>query len=92
MILNTKNYTVINYLIEALNNKYIYRLDVKKRNKSVINITVFVRHKMHTKAIYDMIYANAYNRKEMLVSNIKLHTDYMFIECYNNVKYRIKVR
>lgn len=88
---DTKQLTVIYYLEQALNNKYIENIRFDKVSKTKIAVTVTVSHQARIKPTLMMIEANMITRKEFLAKNVTYINNSLFIQTFNNIDYYVNI-
>lgn len=88
---DTKQLTVIYYLEQALNNKYIENIRFDKISKTKIAVTVTVSHQARIKPTLMMIEANMITRKEFLAKNVAYINNSLFIQTFNNIDYYVNI-
>lgn len=88
---DTKQLTVVYYLEQALNNKYIENIRFDKVSKTKIAVTVTVSHQARIKPTLMMIEANMITRKEFLAKNVTYIDNSLFIQTFNNIDYYVNI-
>lgn len=88
---DTKQLTVIYYLEQAINNKYIENIRFDKVSKTKIAVTVTVSHQARIKPTLMMIEANMITRKEFLAKNVTYINNSLFIQTFNNIDYYVNI-
>lgn len=88
---DTKQLTVIYYLEQALNNKYVENIRFDKVSKTKIAVTVTVSHQARIKPTLMMIEANMITRKEFLAKNVTYINNSLFIQTFNNIDYYVNI-
>ena len=88
---DTKQLTVIYYLEQALNNKYIENIRFDKVSKTKIAVTITVSHQARIKPTLMMIEANMITRKEFIAKNVTYINNSLFIQTFNNIDYYVNI-
>lgn len=86
-----ENKTIVKYLLEALNNKYIDNILIDKVSDNLLKIQVVVNTTARIKPVLMMIEANMYTRKDLLAYSTKQFENKLVINTFNNIEYNIEV-
>lgn len=86
-----ENKTIVKYLLEALNNKYIDNILIDKASDNLLKIQVVVNTTARIKPVLMMIEANMYTRKDLLAYSTKQFENKLIINTFNNIEYNIEV-
>lgn len=85
------NKTIVKYLLEALNNKYIDNILIDKVSDNLLKIQVVVNTTARIKPVLMMIEANMYTRKDLLAYSTKQFENKLIIKTFNKIEYNIEV-
>lgn len=87
-----KDITIVQYLMNALENNYLESMIFNNVTKSDINITALVSNSARIRPTLMMIEANMYTKKELLAINVECLDSALIINTFNGIKYTINVK
>lgn len=85
------NYNIIKYLLNAVDNNYIEKIDINNISEYKISIKCLVSNSGKLRPILDMIEANLYTNKKLLSESITRYDNIITVRTFQNIVYDITV-
>lgn len=87
-----KRYTIIEYLLEAVENNYISKLVFNDVSEDEVSVDIYTSDRSLIRPVVFMVEANMYTRNKLKAYNVTSYRNELVINTFDNVKYTIKVR